>query len=141
MKKYKKIIFFIVVAVFFIPFGARALSLPRIIPECTDCGFNDFVQLLINAYNYGLALLAVVVLFFFIWGGFGFILAAGQTEKIQNSKKIITGAFVGMLIVLTSWLTVNFIVSSFSKEGGYFLFGQSWWGGVFKLSRRIQSRL
>ncbi|MFH1367443.1 MAG: hypothetical protein ABIH38_05710 [Patescibacteria group bacterium] len=100
------------------------------------CGFDDFLQLFINAFQLGLGVLGIVVLFFFIWGGFGFIIGAGRSEKIQEAKNTLKGAFIGMLIVLTSWVFVNFYIFAFAsgennpqgklfyQENGGFL----WWG-------------
>lgn len=100
------------------------------------CGFDDFIQLFVNGFQLGLGVLGLVVFFFFIWGGFGFIIAAGRTEKIQEAKNTLKGAFIGMIVVLTSWVFVNFYVFAitsntdnpqgklFYKENGGFF----WWG-------------
>lgn len=80
------------------------------------CGFDDFIQLFINAFQLGLGVLGLVVLFFFMWGGFGFIIAAGRAEKIQEAKNTLKGAFIGMIIVLISWVFVNFYVFAFSRD-------------------------
>ena len=80
------------------------------------CGFDDFLQLFINGFQLGLGVLGLVVLFFFIWGGFGFIIAAGRAEKIQEAKNTLKGAFIGMIIVMTSWVFVNFYVFAFSQD-------------------------
>ena len=91
------------------------------------CGFDNFVGLLINAYRFGLSLLAVAVLFFFIWGGFGMIIAAGRPEHIQKAKNVLKGAVVGMLIVLTAWIMVNFYIFAFAEDTR--IDGMFWWGG------------
>jgi len=98
--------------------------------DYNPCDFDDFVALMVNAFKFGLAMLGAVVLFFFIWGGFGFIIAGGRTEKIDEAKKTIKGAFIGMLIVLTAWIMVNFYIIAFTDKEGNKIFGQFWYGGT-----------
>ncbi|MFA5070293.1 MAG: peptidoglycan-binding protein [Patescibacteria group bacterium] len=95
------------------------------------CGFEDFVALLANGFSIGITAVALVTLFFFIWGAFGYILAAGSQEKIQKSTATIKGAVTGMLIVLGAWLIINFAVGALlgpEKQGQ--IFGQLWWQGT-----------
>jgi hypothetical protein len=101
------------------------------------CDFNDFVQFMINLANWGLAILAALALVFFMYGGFTLLAAAGQQERIQSGKKILTGTLVGILIVLLAWNLVGLFVytlTSKDKEKGYtvfanYSFAKLWWGG------------
>ncbi|MBI4089833.1 MAG: peptidoglycan-binding protein [Candidatus Kerfeldbacteria bacterium] len=81
------------------------------------CGFNDFVQLFINLANWGLAILAIIATFFFIWGGFGLLTSAGNQEKIKAGKSTLWGATFGIVIVLGSWLVINLVVSTLTGTG------------------------
>jgi len=98
--------------------------------DYNHCGFEDFKQLLINFYQYGMAILSVVVLFFFIWGGFNLILAAGRAEKIKQAKDLLKGTFIGMLVVLTSWAFVNFYIFAFTGNKQSKIFNAFWYGGT-----------
>lgn len=93
------------------------------------CGFNDFVQLFVNGYNFGLAVLGLVVLFFFIYGGFTLLISGGRANKVQEGKDIIKGAFYGTLVVFTGWLLVNFYIAALSGNTKGLIFGKFWWGG------------
>lgn len=83
----------------------------------TACGFNDFIQLFINLANWGLAILAVIATFFFVWGGFGLVTSAGNQEKIKAGKSTLWGATLGIVIVLGAWILVNAVVSTLTGTG------------------------
>ncbi|MFH0829468.1 MAG: hypothetical protein V1907_04860 [Candidatus Kerfeldbacteria bacterium] len=95
----------------------RAANPPVVIKTNKACGFNDFVKLFTNLASYGLGALAVVGLTVIVWGGFGFILAMGNQEKIQESKKTIWGGVLGTFIVLISFIMVNFFVGMLTGTG------------------------
>lgn len=81
------------------------------------CGFNDFVQLFVNLASWGLAILALFGTGFFVWGGFTLLTSAGNQEKIKEGKSTLWGAVLGIFIVLTAWIFVNFIVSALTGTG------------------------
>jgi len=97
------------------------------------CGFNDFVQLLINLTSWGLGLMAALALFFFIWGGFNLLISAGRAEKIQEAKNILKGTFIGLILVLVAWNLVGFYVLAFAGSQyvfpNYPEFMKKWWTG------------
>ncbi|MFA6511763.1 MAG: peptidoglycan-binding protein [Patescibacteria group bacterium] len=76
------------------------------------CGFNDFVQLFVNLINWGLSILTIVALFFFIWGGFTLLISGGRSTHIEEGKKILEGTVIGILVVLTAYVMVNFYISA-----------------------------
>lgn len=76
-----------------------------------SCGFNDFVQLFVNIINWGFSILTIVSLFFFIWGGFSLLISGGRSDYIEAGKKTIEGTFIGIIVVLTAYIIVNFYVT------------------------------
>ena len=59
-----------------------------------------------------LGVLGSVTLLFFIYGGFVWITAAGNTQRIEQGKKVLEGALIGLIIVLSSWLIIYFITAA-----------------------------
>lgn len=53
----------------------------------------------------------LVLLFFFILGGIGMISSAGQSDpqKAEQSKKTLTSALIGFIVVFTSYWIVKLI--------------------------------
>ncbi|PIT97417.1 hypothetical protein COT77_01535 [Candidatus Berkelbacteria bacterium CG10_big_fil_rev_8_21_14_0_10_41_12] len=60
-----------------------------------------FIYNVINYLIYGLGILAFLAL---IYGGFLYITAADDPNKVDIAKKIIIGAIVGIIIVSASWI-------------------------------------
>lgn len=92
--------------------GGRAL-----IPEecskgdASGCGIKEFVILLINIFQLMLGVIGSLALFFFVYGGFMWILSRGNPQMIQRGKDIITGAVIGVTVVMGSWFLINFIIA------------------------------
>lgn len=86
------------------------------------CGYDDFFQLFASAASWGLSILAVVAVFFFIWGGFTLLISGGRSEKVEEGKKILSGTFLGVLVVLTSWIIVNAYIAAFTGSTQGFIF-------------------
>lgn len=88
------------------------------------CGLNDFVQLFVNLANWGFSILAITAVFFFIWGGFTWLIAGGRQEYIETGKRTVEGTFVGVIIVLTAWILVNFYITGLVGESSATFIGK-----------------
>ena len=51
------------------------------------------------------------------WGGLMFMFSRGKPDGISKAKSILTGAVVGLLIVLFAWLIVNTAVTVLGITG------------------------
>jgi hypothetical protein len=51
----------------------------------------------------------IAALFFVIFGGFKFITSGGEKEKVEEGRKTITWALVGMILIFLSFAIVRFI--------------------------------
>lgn len=52
--------------------------------------------------NIVLGLMGIFVLVLMIWGGFTWMNARGNEEEVKKAKKILEGAIIGLIIVLSS---------------------------------------
>lgn len=82
-----------------------------LIPEDTS-DLNSFIQLALNVSQFILGIVGSLTLLMFVVGGVQFMISAGSSESISKAKKTITAAVVGLLIVFSSWLIINFVVQS-----------------------------
>ncbi len=73
---------------------------------------NSFIILAIDVSKYVLGIVGSLTLLMFVIGGVQFMISAGSTEAVSKAKKTITAAVVGLLIVFSSWLIINFVVES-----------------------------
>jgi len=75
-------------------------------------GTADLEQTVITIVQWALGLLALVAVVIIIWAGFIWITAGGNDEKLEKSKKMITAAVVGLIVVLLAWAIVIFVVGA-----------------------------
>lgn len=65
----------------------------------------------LNVLQAGFTIAAYVALFFIIKGGFLYIVSAGSAQGMEEGKKSITNAVVGLVIVLLAVAIINTIAS------------------------------
>ncbi|PIT93915.1 hypothetical protein COU00_01790 [Candidatus Falkowbacteria bacterium CG10_big_fil_rev_8_21_14_0_10_43_11] len=92
--------------------------------QCGTCTLNDFVQLGVNVANWILGVVGSLALLFFIYGGLTMIISSGKSESVQKAKTILTNAIIGLIIVFTSWVIINFAVTILTGKNT--IFGNSW---------------
>ncbi|MFA6194574.1 MAG: hypothetical protein WC719_02395 [Patescibacteria group bacterium] len=83
--------------------------------DATYCGnyeINDFIVLAINASKWILGMVGSLTLVMFIYGGVLFLISGGGSEKISQAKKIIVAAIIGLIIVFSSYLIIQFVLGS-----------------------------
>lgn len=97
--------------------------------NCGNYSVNDFLQMAVNISDWILGIVGAVALLFFVIGGFYFILSGGASDKIEKGKDMIIGSIIGLVIVFSSYLIIQFILTSagFSKgaDGNWSKSGQS----------------
>ncbi len=59
-----------------------------------------------------LGIIAVVIMLF---GGFKWMTAAGNEDKVDEAKKLIGAGIIGLIIILAAFLIVNFVVTNVSN--------------------------
>ena len=59
--------------------------------------------------TYLFALAGIGLLLYLLWGGFNLMLSSGDPKKIEGAKAQITNAFIGFIIVFTSYWIVKIL--------------------------------
>lgn len=96
---------------------------PVIEGACTRCDSFKLAHNVISFILYGLVPPVAAVLF--IAGGLMILLAGAYPAWIATGKKIFWNTFIGLLIILASWLIVNTFIQSFGPDqvkGSWFKF-------------------
>lgn len=75
--------------------------------------FTDFGQIVTLIVKNAFVFAGIISFVLLILGGFGVIVGAGSgdTKKLEQSKKAVTGAVVGLLIIVLSVLIVQVIAT------------------------------
>jgi len=74
---------------------------------------RQFINLWRNAINVG----AILLIVYYLWGGFEWITAGGDSGKLEKARTRILHATIGMLILAASFIIIGFL--------SYGLFGEN----------------
>ncbi len=85
-------------------------------PACGGYQPNDLVNIIIRTSEIILGITGSLSLLAFVYGGFMFLISAGSSEKIEQARKIILGAVIGMFIVFGSYLIIQFVLQTLGVE-------------------------
>jgi len=105
--------------------AAGQASIWKDMEECRksgSCSLNDFVRLFANVSQWILGIVGSLALLMFIYGGLMFIISSGSSEKVTKAKEIIIGAVIGLVIVFTSYMIIQFTMDALGieiKKGGW----------------------
>lgn len=72
----------------------------------------------VRIIQWALGFLGLAAAIFIIYGGFIWMTAAGNEEKVTQAKKILTSAVTGLVIVMLAWALVTFVVKSVINVAG-----------------------
>ncbi|GEM_PF-2208689 len=100
--------------------------------EQGDCGWCDFVDLMVVIQKIILYLFGGLAICMIIWGGFGIVTAAGNQEKITSKRKLIISTLFGVLIILAAYFVTGAVVGILATPTNTTtepapLLGQKWW--------------
>ncbi len=74
------------------------------------CGLPQIIQTIFNFVTLLLALTGSAALLMFTYGGIMFIIAFGSSERVQKAKQVLTAAVIGIIIIFSAWVVINFVI-------------------------------
>ena len=83
--------------------------------ETTGLGNAEPVDVASRIINVALTVLGLFTLLLIIWGGYIWMNARGNQEEVEKAKKILTGAVIGLIIILASYGVASFIFSNVQR--------------------------
>lgn len=128
---------FLIAFLLFVPALASAQSnLPlfdpewQLVPEAhlldADCpvgaplGFGGFLQLVQNGMNAAISFGVIMFVIIITFAGILWVLTPTNPENHSQAKKILTNAVIGLLIILSAWLIVDFVMKILYSENTTF---------------------
>jgi hypothetical protein len=81
----------------------------------TGLGTADPKIFILNIIRVFLGFLGIVSVGLILLGGFKWMTSRGDDKKIEAARKIIINAVIGLVIILSSWLIVEFVVKQFNS--------------------------
>jgi hypothetical protein len=71
--------------------------------------FNDIADFIAYIYKYAFIISGIVAVIMIIFSGINWIISAGNTNTIEQSKKRITGAAIGVILLASAYTILNTI--------------------------------
>lgn len=93
--------------------------------DAVDNGLNNSLAkgdprtIIAKVINVALGFLGVIAVGIILYGGFKWMTAAGNEDKVEESKKLLGAGVIGLIIVLSAWAIATFILGQiYSATGG-----------------------
>ena len=96
-------------------------------------GTTDLKTIIVNIIKVALGFLGLLAVIFILYGGFVWMTAGGNQDKIVKARKILINAAIGLLIILSSYALASYIFKqigwvtgadfSTSRDGAYYYSG------------------
>jgi len=117
------LIFFIIKVVFSIdifgqmvaPAYAAPVDISKLFPPAAV--FSDFGKFLTKIILFALFAAALIFFGLMVWGGIRYLNSGGNEETVEKARNTLMNAFIGLLIVVASFVIIEIIIGVFSTAG------------------------
>lgn len=108
IKRIKKILSLsAVLSIIFSPLAALALTMPNKPAGVPD----DIEKVLTNVISGVIGFIVIVAVLFLVWGGIQYLTSAGDETQVENAKKTISYAIIGLFVAAIAFAVVKLMVS------------------------------
>lgn len=114
----KKISIFLFLAVlvfnFLVPAQVSALNLGMEYAENLDLPVaedDDVRDMAVTIIKYLITFLGIIAVAIILYGGFVWMTAAGNDDRVSKAKNIIIAGVIGLVIVIAAFAIVNFVIN------------------------------
>ncbi len=108
------------VTAFFYPNSALAAApgglLTGISDKCASegtCQLVDFLIVGVNVTKIILGLSGSIILIMFVYGGFLWLISAGNSTRVEQGKKVLSSSLIGLIIVFGAYTLIGFLLAAF----------------------------
>ncbi len=84
----------------------------------TALGGADIKQVISNIINIFLGFLGILAVVLILYGGFLLMTSKGNAEQVQKAKQLIISAIIGLVIIMSAYGIVKFVLSSLGEATG-----------------------
>lgn len=81
-------------------------------------GTQDLTKTVAGIINVALSLLGIVAVIIILIGGFQWMTAGGNEEKVEGARNLIFAGIIGLAIILSAWAIARFVLRSLSQATG-----------------------
>ena len=81
-------------------------------------GDTDPREVAAGVINVALGFLGIIAVVIILLGGFKWMTAAGNEEKVEEAQKLIKAGIIGLVIILAAWGIASFVIRSVGTATG-----------------------
>jgi hypothetical protein len=81
-------------------------------------GKQDLITTITRIIKIGLSLLGLIAVVIILAGGFKWMTAGGNEDKVGEAKKMIISGVIGLAIILSAFAIATFVISSLANATG-----------------------
>ncbi|MEA3449744.1 MAG: Ig-like domain-containing protein [Patescibacteria group bacterium] len=124
MLKNSKILILILTALITLSVGSFAFAQDNLgLNQAANIGLStpaesDLRMVLVNIIRYLLGFVGIIAVAVVLYAGFLWMTSTGRPDQLIKAKKMLTGGMVGLIIILSAFAIVTFIVNLFEGGGG-----------------------
>lgn len=78
-------------------------------------GTQDINVIVGRIINIVLGFLGIVLLFYFLYGGFKWMTAGGDEDGVKEAKTMIRNAVIGLVIIMAAYALTNFVLTQLAR--------------------------
>lgn len=93
-------------------FGTREIEDPE---SGIALGKRSLQATVVRLINVALSLLGIIAVVIVLIGGFKWMTAGGNDDKVAEARKLIFAGIVGMAILLSAWAIARFVLSNLAS--------------------------
>lgn len=94
---------------------AQGLDLGMNYGAAIGLGDADPRDIIVNVIKIALSFLGIIAVLIIMYGGWLWMTAGGDAAKVDKAKKVLTGAVIGLIIILSAFLITAFIASKMGE--------------------------
>ncbi len=79
-------------------------------------GGTDIPPIISRIITHALGIVGALALLMFIWGGFIWMTAAGNTERVKKGMNTLLWATIGLVVIFASYVILKFIFDVLTKR-------------------------
>ena len=102
----------IICPIFVATVQAQDLGLNEVNNIGLPSGTNDPKQMAIDVVTYLMTFLGIIAVVVVLLGGFKWMVAAGNDDKVAEAKKTIIAGIIGLVIIIAAYAIVQIIVGT-----------------------------
>ena len=90
------------------------------VPCVSDLGLGStsLSALVTNIISLILGFLGILAVLIVLWGGFIWMTAGGEQDKVDKAKKLIISGIIGLVIIFAAYAIATFVISNMASFTG-----------------------